>query len=204
MTSALDTAWVFLKDFTTDKLRLADNVAGFLYGSDMDEWGKNPNLYLPFSQNDRWGGDENDVYSFQGEPYRKGSSKIKPARSFQRNSPMQQQLITAVLPTHLGFDPASNERKWLGDRKPLSERETMLTPKEENNIIDRIIETLAHEYGHASSDQNVDESMYRGGYGDLNKIPTPEKKRAKEYGAYTIQGLSHDEIQEALKRRGLL
>ena len=180
-----DRAWSLLKDFTTDKLLVNPNVGGFKTDT---------RPYGPFSSRNqkRWDGKDTDIFYFQGEPYRKGSSRAKPTRNNMN------QMIVANLPVLRRYVERNDFNK------PLGERKKMLSPQREDELIAQIIQTLSHEHGHGVSDPEVDEAMWVKGKGALNEIPTKEKRRAKEYGAYVMQGAEHDEIQEHLKRRNLL
>jgi len=185
--TAFDTAWDLLKDFTTDKIYgKGKNTLGF-YVHDAPRHVFQPNDRFTPSP---WDGPK--IKQFEGEDYRQGSSRARGFRSTggRVNDSGLNRLGAAHLPNIL------NAKK--GEDGQYNEQ----------SVIDEILEVLRHEWGHATTFDDIKEEM-----DDFSLRRKPQsqlqeeakaQKRALEYAAYVAQGLDHNEIQEQLRGRNLL
>ena len=186
--TAFDKAWSLLKDFTTDPLYDTKNTTGGFYVHDRPNRVFQPNERFHPSP---WDGPK--TKQFEGEDYQQGSSKARGFRATggRVNDYGLHRLAAAHLPNIL------------------NEQEREHGQYDEQRVMDRIIEVLRHEWGHATTMDEINEEM---GVNQFHMRRKPQSQlmdeaqalgRAHEYGAYVAQGLTHDEIQTEIERRDL-
>ncbi len=186
--TAFDTAWDLLKDFTTDKIYgRGKNTLGF-YVHDAPRHVFQPNDRFTPSP---WDGPK--IKQFEGEDYRQGSSRARGFRSTggRVNDYGQHRLVAAHLPHILDAEKGEDGQY------------------NEQSVIDQILEVFRHEWGHATTYDDIMEEMDDVNYGRRKpqsqlQEEAKARSRALEYAAYVAQGLNHNEIQEELRGRGLL
>lgn len=187
MSDAFERGWDLLKDFTTDKIyNKGKNTLGFYVHDSPRRIFPPNNRFNPSLR----GGPK--IKQFEGEDYRQGSSRARGFRATDGkvNDYGLHRLVAAHLPHILNAEKGEDGQY------------------NEQSVIDQILNVLRHEWGHATTFDDIREEMdnlY------LRRKPQSQLQeeakaqiRALEYAALVAQGLTHDEIQTELEGWGLL
>lgn len=136
-----------------------------------------------------------DFYHGTENPLEEGGKWV--ADGWKRNHNPDKYYYTGVNLNH----PIYQFRDWLKGKDDAKEKLT------ENEMIQRIIETIIHEEGHEAIFNPLKENMdlhfedigYEPKYYSESTPPTKQQ----EYGAMLVEGMQHDDIMAELRRRNI-